>query len=46
MDQILVNEDICVHVSNTLDHDEELATYSAEEKKMVETALTKGVHGM
>jgi len=46
MDGSLVDRDIRVHVPKTLDHDDEFRMHSAEERKLVETALTGGAHGM
>ena len=46
MDEHLVDGDIRIHVSRTLDHDHEFKKYSGEQKKLVENALTEGAHGM
>ena len=45
MDKNFVNGDIRYHVSKTLSDDPDFGMYSAEERKMVETALTEGAHG-
>jgi len=41
-----VDGDIRVYVSHTLDHDLKFQMCSAEEKKMIETTLISGAHGM
>ena len=46
MDETLIDGDIRFHVSKTLDHDNEFGMYSEKERKMVETALADGAHGM
>ena len=46
MDKYFVDGDIRFHVSKTLNDDPEFDMYSGEERKMVETALTEGAHGM
>jgi len=46
MDQQLVDRDIRVHVSKTLDSDNAFKRYPEKDRKMVENALTEGAHGM
>ena len=46
MDEKFVDSDIRFHVSTTLNDDPAFGMYSAEERKMVETVLTEGAHGM
>ena len=46
MDESFVDGDIRFHVSKTLNDDPEFGVYSGKERKMVETALTEGAHGM
>ncbi|KAF8496923.1 hypothetical protein JB92DRAFT_2671092, partial [Gautieria morchelliformis] len=46
MNESLVDRDIQVHISRTLIEDIEFSMCSADEKKMVETILMKGAHGM
>ncbi|KAF8532232.1 hypothetical protein JB92DRAFT_3103962 [Gautieria morchelliformis] len=46
MHKSLVDGDIRVHVSRTLDHDKRFRMCSAEEKEMVKTTLINGAHGM
>ena len=46
MDEILVADDIQMHVVRTLGEDAKLQRYSEEEKALVETTLTEGAHGM
>ena len=45
IDESLVDGDIRIHVSETLDHDKDFERYSAE-KRMIKSALTEGAHGM
>ncbi|KAF8507626.1 hypothetical protein JB92DRAFT_3198641, partial [Gautieria morchelliformis] len=46
MHESLVDGDIRVHVSRTLDDDRRFRMCSAEEKEMVKTTLINGAHGM
>ena len=46
MDETFVDSDIRFHVSTTLNDDPAFGMYSAEERKVVETVLTEGAHGM
>ena len=46
MDHILVDGDIHLHVSKTLEDDGEFAMYSEEEREKIKDVLTKGAHGM
>ena len=46
MDESLVDSDILVHVSTTLNHDHKFKTWSGDEKQMIETTLIEGAHGM
>ena len=46
MDQQLIDSDIRVHVSKTLDSDNAFKRYPEKDRKMVENALTEGAHGM
>lgn len=46
MYESLVDGDIRIHVSKTLDDDNKFQMYSKEEKHMIESALIKGAHGM
>ena len=46
MDSKLVDSDIRVHLSKTLEHDIQFRKWSVDEKKMIETTLIKGAHGM
>ena len=46
MDESFVDGDIRFHVSKTLNDDPEFGVYSGKERKMVETALTEGAHGL
>ena len=46
MDEILVADDIQMHVIRTLDEDIKLQKYSEEEKELIETRLKGGAHGM
>ena len=46
MDQSLVDGDIRVFVSSSLDRDIKFKMWSAEEKKTIESTLVEGAHGM
>ncbi|KAF8527122.1 hypothetical protein JB92DRAFT_2699344, partial [Gautieria morchelliformis] len=46
LEQRVVDDDIRVHVSKTLDRDIKFSRYSTEDKKMIESTLTEGAHGM
>jgi hypothetical protein len=46
MDESLVDSDILVHVTRTLENDVKLRRCSTKEKEMVKTALMKGACGM
>ncbi|KAF8518085.1 ankyrin repeat-containing domain protein [Gautieria morchelliformis] len=46
LEQRVVDHDIRVHVSKTLDRDIKFKRYSTEDKKMIESTLTEGAHGM
>jgi hypothetical protein len=46
MDETLVDSDIQVHVTRTLENDVKFRRYSPEAKEMVKTALMKGAGGM
>jgi len=46
MDASLVDSDIRVHVSKTLERDHDFQSHSAEERKLIETTFTEGAHGM
>ncbi|KAF8517210.1 hypothetical protein JB92DRAFT_2668113, partial [Gautieria morchelliformis] len=46
MDENLVDGDIRIHVSKSLEHDVKFQLCSAEEKQLIETTLMKGAHGM
>jgi hypothetical protein len=46
MHESLVDADIRVHISRTLDDDKRFSMCSAEEKGLVKTTLVNGAHGM
>ena len=46
MDEILVADDIQMHVVRALGEDIKLQRYSEAEKALIETTLTEGAHGM
>jgi hypothetical protein len=46
MDEKLIDGDIRVHVSRTLEDDTKFRMFSAGEKDMVMTTLMEGAHGM
>ena len=46
MDESLVDGDIQVHVTRTLEDDVKFSMWSPEEKEMVKTALMKDAGGM
>jgi hypothetical protein len=46
MDEVLVGEDIEVHVSRTLDNDTKFCRCSAEMKENIKTTLMEGAHVM
>ncbi|KAF8528725.1 hypothetical protein JB92DRAFT_749607 [Gautieria morchelliformis] len=46
LDESLVDDDIRVHVSKTLDLDIKFSRCSTEEKKIIESTLADGAHGM
>ena len=46
MEQTLVNGDIRVHVSKTLDYDDEFRMLPVKERKLVENTLAEGAGGM
>jgi hypothetical protein len=46
MDEKLIDGDIRLHVSRTLEDDIKFRTFSAGEKEMVVTTLIEGAHGM
>ena len=46
MDESLVDGDIRVHILKTLEDDAKFKTWSSNEKKIIETTLIQGAHGM
>ena len=46
MEEILVADDIQMHVVRILDEDVKLQSYSEGKKVLIETTLTEGAHGM
>jgi hypothetical protein len=46
LEQCVVDDDIRVHVSKTLDRDIKFSRYSTEDKERIESTLTEGAHGM